>query len=53
VPPPLKIDTTPVKWRMNTEDLVTLREAFGPGHVNEAVRALISAYCARLRRESR
>jgi len=51
VPAPLKVITTSVKWRVNAEDLLTLRDAFGPGHVNEAVRALIHAYCNRLRRE--
>lgn len=49
MPAKLKIETVPVKWRVETSDLTFLRAVYGEGGVNPAVRDLIHAWVQRLR----
>lgn len=49
MPAKLKITTTPVKWKIEEEDLHFLRAVYGHGGVNPAVRDLIHAWVQRLR----
>lgn len=48
MPNPLPEEYERVTWRVWSEDVETLRLLF-PGRVNEVVRELLSAYCARVR----
>ncbi len=49
MPKPLPFTTVPVKWRVEPETLDLLRAVHGEGNVNEVVRAVLGAYCDRLR----
>lgn len=49
MPAPLLEPMEFVKWRVNADDLALLRAIHGDGNVNAVVRALLSAYCTRVR----
>lgn len=55
MPAKLKIETERVSWRVEKEDLELLRAVHGEGQgqVNEVVRAIVHAYCMRLRERLR
>lgn len=49
MPKPLDRQTERVNWRIFADDLAVLEAAHGRGETNAVVRALIRAYCDRLR----